>query len=162
RIRPMTGITESSTAWSLRIAQALQANTLDESALYAGDDRRRFARLGSMHTGRVRKPAVLIPIIAEQTPRVILTERRSALRSRPPRRHPGQPSCPGCRRAPTDSAPQAAALRESHEAIGLDPQLLTILGRLPDYVTGTGFDIAPYVARRPAGVQLAADSSEVA
>ncbi|HLQ85365.1 MAG TPA: CoA pyrophosphatase [Salinisphaeraceae bacterium] len=153
----MTGITESSTAWSLRIAQALQANTLDESVLYAGDDRRRFARLGSMHTGRVRKAAVLIPIIAEQTPRVILTERSSALRS-----HPGQISFPGGSIDPTDSGPQAAALRESHEEIGLDPQLVTILGRLPDYVTGTGFDIAPYVARLPAGVQLAADSSEVA
>ena len=38
-----------------------------------------------------------------------------------------------------------AALRETTEEIGLDAGQVELLGRLPDYQTGTGFNITPVV-----------------
>ena len=42
--------------------------------------------------------------------------------------------------------PEAAALREAAEEVGLDPRLPQILGRLPQHVTGTGYHVVPVVA----------------
>src|SRR5699024_10188417 len=90
--------------------------------------------------GRVKKAGVLIPVVAAIEPYIVLAERSASLRS-----HPGQISFPGGSVEPSDAGVEAAALRESEEEIGLQPQYVDILGRLPDYVTGTGYDVAPFV-----------------
>ncbi|MBP9785667.1 MAG: CoA pyrophosphatase, partial [Giesbergeria sp.] len=40
----------------------------------------------------------------------------------------------------------AAALREAHEEVGLEPRCAEVLGELPVYVTGSSFIISPVVA----------------
>ena len=88
--------------------------------------------------------AVLVPILHGINPGVLLTKRTSHLKS-----HAGQVAFPGGRIDPTDASPEAAALREAHEEIGLPPGHAELLGRLPDYVTGTGFRISPVLAIVP-------------
>ncbi len=75
---------------------------------------------------------------------VLFTERAAHLRD-----HAGQISLPGGRVGAGESAVEAA-LRETHEEIGLPPTDVEVLGSLDDLLTGTGFLIKPivgYVAR---------------
>ncbi len=65
-------------------------------------------------------------------------------------------SFPGGRIDATDPSPEAAALREAAEEIGLDPADVELLGRLPDYVTGTGYRITPVVGLLPPGSRCGA------
>ena len=55
----------------------------------------------------------------------------------------------------------AAALREAHEEIGLDAAHVDVLGVMPDYLSGSGFRIAPVVALVDAHAELAANQDEV-
>jgi len=81
-----------------------------------------------------RKAAVLLPLIARDEPRLLFTRRTEGLA-----RHPGQVSFPGGRSEPGDLSPVATALRETFEEIGLGRDRVEIIGRMPDYVAGTGF-----------------------
>jgi 8-oxo-dGTP pyrophosphatase MutT (NUDIX family) len=89
---------------------------------------------------------VLVPFVLSHEPGVLLTKRTSHLH-----KHPGQVSFPGGRIDPDDASPEAAALREAQEEIGLDPALVEIVGRLPDYITGTGYHITPILGLLPVG-----------
>jgi 8-oxo-dGTP pyrophosphatase MutT (NUDIX family) len=92
--------------------------------------------------------AVLVPILPAPLAGVLLTKRTAHLSS-----HAGQVSFPGGRIDPEDASPEDAALREAEEEIGLPRDAVELLGRLPDYVTGTGFLITPVMgllAREPA------------
>lgn len=70
--------------------------------------------------------------------RLILTRRASGLRH-----HGGQIALPGGKVDPGDADATAAALRESHEEIGLPPAQVEVLGTLPTHHTVTGYAIAP-------------------
>jgi 8-oxo-dGTP pyrophosphatase MutT (NUDIX family) len=85
--------------------------------------------------------AVLVGIVTGPAPGILLTKRTAHLRA-----HSGQVSFPGGRIDASDASPEQAALREASEEIGLDPDCVEILGRLPDFVTGTGYRITPIVA----------------
>ena len=87
---------------------------------------------------------------------VILTQRTAHLKS-----HAGQVAFPGGKIDPEDASPEAAALREAHEEIGLDPSLVTVIGRLPDYLTGSGYRITPILAHVAAEARLEANPEEV-
>ena len=80
---------------------------------------------------------------------VLLTKRTAHLN-----KHAGQVSFPGGRIDPGDASPEAAALREAHEEIALDPSQVELAGRLGDYVTGTGYRITPVLGLLPAGMEL--------
>ena len=95
--------------------------------------------------------AVLVPFVLGPAPGVLLTRRVAHLSS-----HAGQVSFPGGRIDPEDAGPEAAALREAHEEIGLDPAHVEVLGRLDDYLTGTGYRISPVLALLPSGMALEA------
>ena len=85
--------------------------------------------------------AVLVPIVLREQPTVLLTVRSARLST-----HSGQVAFPGGKRDPQDVSAEATALREAHEEVGLSPQNVEVLGRLPVYVTGTAFHITPVVA----------------
>jgi 8-oxo-dGTP pyrophosphatase MutT (NUDIX family) len=87
----------------------------------------------------LRDAAVLIPVVdhgAEAT--VIFTTRTEKMR-----RHSGQVAFPGGIIDPTDASPEAAALRETEEEIGLGAGDVELIGRMPDYFAGSGYRIAP-------------------
>lgn len=102
--------------------------------------------------------AVLFPIVArEEGYTVLLTRRAAHLRD-----HPGQVSFPGGRVEDSDVSPWATALRETREEIGLAPESISLLGYLPEYRTGTGFQITPVVGRVRPPFNLRLDPFEVA
>lgn len=107
---------------------------------------------------RVLRPAaVLVPVwLRADGPRIILTKRSSHLKH-----HPGQVAFPGGKIDPTDASPEAAALRESCEEIGLSPQKVTLLGRLPFHETVTGFTITPVLATVAADFVPVPEAGEV-
>jgi 8-oxo-dGTP pyrophosphatase MutT (NUDIX family) len=59
--------------------------------------------------------------------------------------HAGQVAFPGGIIQNNDADNWSAALRESHEEIGLEPQRVKALGFLDDYVTITGYHVTPCV-----------------
>jgi 8-oxo-dGTP pyrophosphatase MutT (NUDIX family) len=109
------------------------------------------------HAQAWRSAAVLIPVIARDELTVLLTQRTDTLAS-----HAGQIAFPGGRIDAADGSALAAALREAHEEIGLDPALVDPLGFLDTYQTGTGFSIEPVVALVAPPFTLKLQESEVA
>jgi 8-oxo-dGTP pyrophosphatase MutT (NUDIX family) len=100
--------------------------------------------------------AVLVPVVMGTEPSILLTKRTSHLN-----KHAGQISFPGGRIDPEDSGPEAAALREAHEEIGLDSDLVQVLGRMTDHVTGTGYRITPVLGVLPAELTYRLSAHEV-
>ncbi len=87
----------------------------------------------------LRDAAVLIPVVDHgDNATVLLTKRTERMRS-----HSGQIAFPGGTIDPTDATPEEAALRETIEEIGLGADDVEIVGRMPDYTTGSGYRIAP-------------------
>ena len=76
-------------------------------------------------------------------------------------RHAGQWALPGGR-IDEGELPEAAALRELHEELGLLLPPQAVLGRLDDYATRSGYVITPYVVWGGAAPQLNPDPAEVA
>ena len=107
-------------------------------------------------SGPLIDAAVLVGVIHGAAPGVLLTRRAKHLSS-----HPGQVAFPGGRIEYDDASPDAAALREAHEEVGLDPAIVELAGRLPEHVTGTGFRITPVLALLPAGLSLVPCADEV-
>lgn len=106
---------------------------------------------------RLRNAAVLIPVVDHgDASTVILTKRADKLKN-----HSGQIAFPGGRIDPDDVSPEAAALRETSEEIGLASGYIDVIGRLPDYVTGSGYRIAPVLGVVRPGFQLTVNPDEV-
>ncbi len=110
-------------------------------------------------SGRPSVPAaVLVPLVVHAGAlSLLLTLRTAHLND-----HAGQISFPGGRVDPEDSDAIATALRETEEEIGLARQHIEVIGSLPDYQTGTGFNVTPVVALVHPPFELAADTFEVA
>ena len=57
--------------------------------------------------------------------------------------------------------PEQCAIRETHEEVGIDPQLVSIAGYLPPSPTVTGYSVTPVVGLVADGVAIRIDPSEV-
>lgn len=102
--------------------------------------------------------AVLVPLVTrEDGLTVLLTQRTAHLIH-----HGGQISFPGGRVENEDPDPQAAALRETEEEIGLPRDKIDVIGRLDDYATVTGFHITPVVGLLHPPLSFNPDEFEVA
>ena len=94
--------------------------------------------------------AVLISLVLGAEPGVLLTRRTAHLA-----KHPGQVSFPGGRIDPEDASAEHAALREAEEEIALARHNVELIGRLGDYVTGTGYCVTAVLGLLPQGAELA-------
>ncbi len=105
----------------------------------------------------LKAAAVLLPIVARPDQLTVLFTRRTAhLRA-----HSGQISFPGGRIEEGDASEQAAALRETHEEIGIAAPSIEVIGRLADYHTRTGFRVTPVVGLVAVPFALRVDAHEV-
>jgi len=101
--------------------------------------------------------SVLVPIVAREAELTVLfTQRTAHLKE-----HSGQVSFPGGRAEPADPTPEATALRETREEIGLAPRHVELLGRLSEYRTRTGFRVTPVVGVLSPPFELRPDPREV-
>lgn len=105
----------------------------------------------------IRPAAVLIPVIPRAAgPSVLLTERPKSMSS-----HAGQVAFPGGKVDTGDADEVAAALREAHEEVGIDPAQVTLLGRAAPYVSGSAFRITPVLGLLPADFVAVPEPFEV-
>src|ERR1044071_7834589 len=100
--------------------------------------------------------AVLIAITDRAEPGVVLTVRREHMRT-----HAGQIAFPGGRLDRGEDA-VAAALREAHEEILLDPEAVEIVGAIESYRTVTGYVVTPVIGVIPPDLPLTPHEHEVA
>ncbi len=101
--------------------------------------------------------AVLVPLFERDgETRVVLTRRAAHLRT-----HTGEVSFPGGRLHAGES-PEAGALRESAEEVGLDPDQVEVVGRLTPLSTfSSRATITPVVGVLPGAPRLTANPHEV-
>lgn len=92
-----------------------------------------------------RASAVLVPLARVDDDWQVLYTRRTDIVEH----HKGQVSFPGGATDPQDANPEATALREAQEEIGLKPGDARVLGRLGEMRTVTNFIITPVVAIIP-------------
>lgn len=136
-----------------------------ESRVTADDLRRHFAEVpigpDVVEEGQPSRripAAVLVPLVERAGDlSVLLTRRTEHLRD-----HPGQIAFPGGRTEAADDSAIVTALRETEEEIGLARRHVDVLGPLPRYHTGTGFEVTPVVALVSTPFELKPDPFEVA
>jgi 8-oxo-dGTP pyrophosphatase MutT (NUDIX family) len=106
----------------------------------------------------MRPAAVLVPVVRrEPEATLLLTVRADGLST-----HGGQIAFPGGRIDGEDRGPEAAALREAAEEIGLASVHVETLCRAPDYLTGSGFRVSPVLALVAPNFSLKLNPCEVA
>ncbi len=102
--------------------------------------------------------AVLMPVVDHGNgATVLLTQRTDHLSS-----HAGQVAFPGGKIDPDDATPEAAALREAEEEIGLTRDFIDPVCDLDVYVSNSGFRITPVLATVRPGFKLTLNPGEVA
>lgn len=102
--------------------------------------------------------SVLMPIVERpQGLTLLFTQRTVHLTD-----HGGQVSFPGGRADQDDESATHTALRETEEEIGLKRTHIEVIGTLPDYMTGTGYQVTPVVALVAPPFTLRAEPFEVA
>ena len=151
--------------WRRTVARALAAAArpipMDERLLPRMPDGRVVRRAVDRSTMPPARPAAtLLAIYPDEEDRLVvpLTVRRPDLRS-----HAGEVSLPGGRVDPDDASPEAAALREAWEEIGLAPEAVEILGTLDDvWIPVSNYELRPFVGAVAARPTLVPHDAEVA
>lgn len=104
------------------------------------------------------RAAVVVGISAAPPHGVVFLERAAHLRN-----NPGQIGLPGGAVDPDDPHPEAAALRELEEEIGVPPDRVHLVGVLPDVAQRIGrYLVTPFVGVFEPGITFTIDPSETA
>jgi 8-oxo-dGTP pyrophosphatase MutT (NUDIX family) len=104
------------------------------------------------------RPSAVLVLLTDvgNGPEMLLTRRSWEMRN-----HRGEVSFPGGRMDPGETALETA-LREAHEEVGLDPQVVTVCGELDHLETAVTLSyIVPKVGTVPERLDLCAQTSEV-
>lgn len=117
-----------------------------------------WPRSARQRLGTGLKPAgVLIPIVERKAQlSVLLTQRAADLKQ-----HPGQVSFPGGRMERHDRNVGVTALRETYEEVGIEPELVSVIGYLESMPTITGYAVTPVVGLIRGPTELSIDRTEV-
>ena len=105
----------------------------------------------------LKPAAVLLLVVNHAAPAVVFTQRTPHLSA-----HAGQIALPGGRCDDDDCTPERTALREAEEELGIAPDRVQLLGRLPEYRTTTGFAVTPVVGWAEPPLSYRPDPHEVA
>jgi len=133
------------------LRERLQRRAPPALSVYGDDDVER-------QVWAVTPASVLVPIVTHAGGLTVLfTQRTAQLRA-----HSGQVSFPGGRAEPGDASPESTALRETQEEIGLAPERVEVIARMPEYLTRTGYRVTPVIGLVAPPLGLAPDSREVA
>ncbi len=104
------------------------------------------------------QPAAVVLVVREQAglAEVLLSRRAGHLRH-----HPHQICFPGGRQDDSDNSLWATAVRECHEELGLQPDELGCIARLPPHHTRSGYAVHPFIAHHKGDGALRQQQSEV-
>jgi 8-oxo-dGTP pyrophosphatase MutT (NUDIX family) len=105
------------------------------------------------------KPAAVLLPVQERSDGdyLVLTRRADHLNH-----HSGQIAFPGGRVDAADAGEIDAALRESHEEIGLHPRDVRVLGRLDQIDAAYGYRVTPFVGAIPSHYEFCLNPAETA
>jgi 8-oxo-dGTP pyrophosphatase MutT (NUDIX family) len=105
------------------------------------------------------KPAAVLLLVVNhaEAPTVLLTQRTTHLSA-----HAGQIAFPGGSCDAEDCTPERTALREAEEEVGIAPERIQVLGRMPEYRTSTGYAVTPVVGWAEPPLSYRPDPHEVA
>ena len=107
----------------------------------------------------LKDAAVLVPLAFHEDQWHVLFIRRA---SNEQDRHSGQVAFPGGRLEESDASHEEAALRETHEEIGIPADKIKLLGKITPYVTVSDYSVTPVVGIVDWPTALVLQESEVA
>lgn len=112
-----------------------------------------------LEPGEPRPAAVLLPMFRHRDAWHLLFIRRTEFEGD---HHSGQVAFPGGRHEQGDLNSAATALREAQEEIGLNPELVSVLGEMSPMHTVSNFMVTPVVGEIPWPLDFTPDPVEVA
>ena len=127
--------------------------------VYVADDAALHQNADAPAVKAIKSAAVLIPLVHHDNQWQILFIRRAHNEKD---RHSGQVAFPGGRVEPEDHDATAAALRETHEEIGIPANNVDILGSISTYITVSSYEVTPIVGIVDWPTTLKLQASEVA
>ena len=126
---------------AVELSEEVIQRRLREALLAASPSSDGYAEIELTDETRLKCAAVLVPLLWQDDQwSLLFTRRTDHVES-----HKGQVSFPGGGCDEGEITPEETALREAQEEIGLEPQRVRILGRLPNMITITSFHVTPVV-----------------
>ncbi|HEY5731280.1 MAG TPA: CoA pyrophosphatase [Anaerolineales bacterium] len=122
-------------------SQEIISEKLDQALASTGASSDGFSEIALNDEMNIKCAAVLVPLVWQDDEwHLLFTRRTDTVES-----HKGQVSFPGGACDDDETTPEQTALREADEEIGINPNDVKVLGRLPDLITISYFRVTPVV-----------------